>query len=111
MFWKFKVEPLLVDVMTRYDDNAREQALRKLYRKRKRAVPELVEQLKSSIFNCDKWFRYSDAAAQVLLALAQTDAGTRDLISKKLVAASKDRKGDFKVLPSYLLSALGYRNA
>ena len=108
MFWKLKVEPLIVDAMSRHDDNARERALRELYRKRKRAVPALVELLKSSIFNCDKWFRYSDAAAQILLALGKMDTETRELIIKRLLATSTD-KGYFQVSPSDLLSALSYR--
>jgi hypothetical protein len=106
MFWTLNVEPLVVRAMSRWDDKAREDALNELHRKRRRAVPALIEMLKSSIFNADKYFNYCQAAAQILLALAKIDRETHDLIVNRLLESISGR--GFQVAPSEILAALGH---
>ena len=105
MFWQFDVEPYVIAVMRRWDDEGRAKAIGELHRKRRRSVPALVAMMKSPLFNCAKHFNECDAAAQILLAMASIDQETHDLIVKRLVGSIGEQ--GFQVAPSALLSALG----
>ncbi len=105
MFWKLNVEPLVYKMMSRSDDEGREQAFKELHRKRKRSVPALIQMLKSSIFNGTRHFNYCQAAAQILIALAKMDQETHDLIVNRLLESMSEE--GFQVKPGEILAGLG----